>query len=241
MIIVFYLIIGIGFLLALLVQGWLRATYARWSRVVNSLDMPGAEVARRLLDRNGMPDFRIDMQPGKLTDHYDPRNKTVTLSQKIYLQPSVASAAVAAHETGHALQDKTGYGPMRFRHAMLPLAHLGAQYGPWAAIGGWLMGSGLLVQIGFLMFAGALAFQLLSLPIEFDASRRAKAELVNLGMNSPEDVEGAHKVLRAAAMTYVANSATAMGQLLLFLLFAGRGLLKKLFPAATKIPPPSAP
>ena len=226
----FYLIIGIGFLMSLMVQVWLRRTYARWSKVRNSLDLPGAEVARMLLDRNHLHQCHINMQPGRLTDHYDPRQKIVSLSQRIFMEPSVASAAVAAHETGHALQDQAGYGPMRLRHAMLPVVQLSAQFGPWAALGGLLANSPTLLQIGFLMFAAALCFQLLSLPIEFDASRRARAELQSLGLNAPQDVAGARQVLRAAAMTYVANSASAMGQLMIFVLIAGRGIFKRLSP-----------
>ncbi len=226
----FYLIIGIGFLMSLLVQVWLRRTYARWSKVRNSLDLPGAEVARMLLDRNHLHHCQINMQPGRLTDHYDPRQKVVSLSQRIFMEPSVASAAVAAHETGHALQDRAGYGPMRLRHAMLPVVQLAAQFGPWAALGGLLANSPTLLQVGFLMFAAALCFQLLSLPIEFDASRRARAELQSLGLNAPQDVAGARQVLRAAAMTYVANSASAMGQLMIFVLIAGRGIFKRLSP-----------
>jgi Zn-dependent membrane protease YugP len=221
----FYIVIGIGFLLSLMVQGWLRMTYGRWSKVRNSLDMPGANVARFLLDKNGMPDRRITMQRGALTDHYDPRNKTVSLSQRIFTEPSVASAAVAAHETGHAIQDKVGYGPMRLRYKLLPIAQLSAQYGPWAIMGGYFFGSSSIILVGFLMFAGALMFQLLTLPIEFDASRRAKDELAAMGFNTIEDREGAKKVLRAAAMTYVANAATAMGQLLVIMLIFGRSIL----------------
>lgn len=222
----FYLIIGIGFVFSLLVQGWLKQTYARWSKVRNSLNLPGAAVARHLLDQNGMPASQVTMQTGRLTDHYDPRTKTVSLSARIYREPSVASAAIAAHETGHALQDKQKYGPLRLRSALLPVAQLGAEYGPWMAVGGSVLGSALLIQVGFLMFAAALLFQLMSLPIEFDASRRAKDELEQMGFTSAEDREGASRVLRAAAMTYVAGAATAMGHLVFILIFFGRRLFR---------------
>ncbi|MGI9519833.1 MAG: zinc metallopeptidase [Pirellulaceae bacterium] len=233
-----YLIIGIGWVFSLVVQGWLRNTYRRWSQVRNSLNMPGADVARHLLDKNNMREFRVTMQRGSLTDHYDPRSKTVSLSERIFLEPSVASAAVAAHETGHALQDKTNYSVMRLRHKMLPIAQIGAQYGPWAAIVGWFMGSDTLIQIGFILFAAALLFQILSLPIEFDASRRARRQMADMGLDSESDRVGAHKVLRAAAMTYVANAATAMGQIVFVLVFAGRGLFKKFFEPPAPSPPP---
>ncbi len=236
-----YLIIGIGWVFSLLVQGWLRNTYARWSKVRNSLNLPGADVARHLLDKNGMRDFHVTMQRGQLTDHYDPRHRNVCLSQRIFLEPSVASAAIAAHETGHALQDKTGYSMMRLRYLVLPMAQIGAQYGPWAAIVGWFMGLESLIAIGFLLFAAALLFQLLSLPIEFDASRRAKQQLVEMGFETEEDQAGARQVLRAAAMTYVANAATALGQILFVLVFAGRGLLKKFLKPGNPSPGPPVP
>ncbi len=226
--ILFYLIIGIGFVLSLLVQGWLRTTYGHWSKVRNSKNWSGAKVARQVLDRNQMKEFQVNRQPGRLTDHYDPRTRTVNLSERIFREPSVASAAVAAHEAGHALQDLEGYGPMQLRYKMLPVAHLGAQYGPWVAIVGWMIGSTTMVQIGFLLFAAALVFQLLSLHIEVNASRRAKTQLEMLGFNTQKAREAARKVLLAAAMTYVAGAATAMGQILLILAFAGRGLLRKL-------------
>jgi Zn-dependent membrane protease YugP len=223
-----YLVIGIGFVFSFLVQGWLRNTYSKWSRVRNSANLPGAVVARHLLDKNGLAEVQVTIQPGSLTDHYDPRSKTVCLSERIFQDASVASAAVAAHETGHALQDQKGYSLMRLRHALLPVAQLGAQYGPWAVVGGYSFGSAIIVQVGFLMFAASLLFQLLTLPVEFDASRRARLQLEEMGLSSEQDLVGTRKVLRAAAMTYVAGAATAMGQLVVILLFAGRGLLRRL-------------
>ncbi len=180
------------------------------------------------LDKNGLPKSPVTMQPGNLSDHYDPRTKAVSLSQRIYREPSVASAAIAAHETGHAMQDNEGYGPMRLRSAILPIAQLGAQYGPYAILGGYFFDSSEIVLVGFLMFAGSLLFQLFTLPVEFNASRRAKHQLEEMGFTSEEDRVGAHKVLRAAAMTYVAGAATAMGKLLVILLFVGRGLFGRL-------------
>lgn len=224
----FYLIIFIGFGLSLLVQGWLKWTYAHWSKVRNSLNAPGAHVAEAVLSRNNLQQCRLVMQPGALTDHYDPRTKTVSLSQRIYTEPSVASAAIAAHECGHAMQDGSGYGPLRLRYQLMPVAIFGARYGPWAAIGGWMLRMPLLLQLGFVSFAASLVFQLLSLPIEFDASRRAKRQLELIGLTAQQDVVGAKKVLRAAAMTYVAGSATAMGHLVLLLAIAGRSFLRRL-------------
>ncbi len=226
----FYAVVGLGFLFSLIVQAWLRSTYRQWSRVRNSMDMPGRDVARYLLDKNGMPDGVVKMQPGALTDHYDPRNQSIALSQRIFQEPSVASAAVAAHETGHAIQDKVGYGPMQLRYKLLPVAQFSAQYGPWAVMGGYFFASSTIVLVGFVMFAASMLFQLITLPIEFDASRRAQDELAAMGFNTIEDREGANKVLRAAAMTYVANAATAMGQLLIIMLIFGRAILSRFGP-----------
>ena len=226
MIPLFYLAIGAAFVFSLLVQGWLRSTYAHWSSVRNSLDAPGAHVAKHILEHNGLWEVGLKMQPGALSDHYDPRNKSITLSEKIAREPSIASAAIAAHECGHAIQDKTDYGPMRLRNRMVPVATLGAQYGPWAVVGGWLYGSQMLVQVGFLLYAGALLMHVFNLPVEFDASRRARDELEAMGMNTEEDRRGAKKVLRAAAMTYVAGSATAMFHLVFIVFAFGRSLFR---------------
>ncbi len=149
MIDLFYLVVVIGFVVSLIVQGWLRATYKKWSQVRNSLNLPGEHVARFLLDKNGLHHSQVAMAQGTLTDHYDPRSKNLALSEQIFREPSVASAAIAAHETGHALQDKDGYIPMRFRQAMLPIVQIGSQYGPYAIMGGWIFGFSNLVLIGF--------------------------------------------------------------------------------------------
>ena len=231
MIELFYLVVGVGFVFSLLVQGWLKTTYAHWSKVRNSLNVTGSTVARHMLDQNGLWEVTVNPQEGQLTDHYDPRRKTIALSGRIYQEPSVASAAIAAHECGHAIQDKQGYGPMRLRENLLPIAQLGSQYGPWAVVVGLTMASPGIVQVGFLMYAGALVFQLMSLPVEFDASRRARSQLKELGLNSEDDIRGTQKVLRAAAMTYVAGSATAFGHLLLILAVAGRGLFRRFMPS----------
>lgn len=228
MINLFYLVVAVGFVLSLLVQGWLKMTYSKWSKVRNSMNVSGAHVARFLLDKNGLPNSSVTMQPGNLTDHYDPRTKSIALSQRIYREPSIASAAIAAHETGHAIQDKDDYGPMRFRSAMLPIANFGAQYGPYAIMAGWLFHVPIFVLFGFLAFGASLLFQLVTLPVEFNASRRAKAQLEEMGFSSDEDRMGAKQVLRAAAMTYVAGAATATGKLLVILLLAGRSLLPRL-------------
>ena len=229
-----YLIVGVGFVGSLMVQGWLKTTYARWSQVRNSRNVTGGRVARHMLDQNGLLQVGVVMSQGALSDHYDPRRKIVALSGRIFMEPSVASAAIAAHECGHAIQDAEGYRPMRLRESMLPIAHLGAQYGPWAVIGGWMLSSPGFVQLGFGLYAASLAFQLFSLPIEFDASRRATKQLEEFGFDTQEDKRGTRKVLRAAALTYVAGSATAMGHLLVMIVMFGRSLFRKLIPLSTK-------
>ena len=143
----------------------------------------------------------------------------------------MASVAIAAHECGHAIQDAEHYKPMRLRERMLPIAQLGSQYGPWAAIGGWFFSAPQLVQLGFALYAASLLFQLMSLPIEFNASRRATEQLEAFGLDSEEDKKGTRQVLRAAAMTYVAGSATAMGHLVVMLIVVMRKSLKRLLPA----------
>lgn len=227
----FYLVIGALFVASLMIQGWLKTTYSRWSRVRNSLDAPGSLVARQLLDKHGLWKVELGVQRGSLTDHYDPRDKSVALSARIYQEPSVASAAIAAHECGHAIQDATDYGPMRMRDAIVPIAMLGSRFGPWAVVGGWALNTSILVQVGFALYAGALLIHLVNLPVEFDASRRARDELIEMGMDSEEDRRGAKKVLRAAAMTYVAGSATAMTHLIFIVFAFGRAFLGRQSPA----------
>lgn len=222
----FYLAIGAAYVFSLIVKGWLTSTYSHWSRVRNSLDASGTHVAKHILTHNGLLEVRLGIQRGALSDHYDPRDKSVTLSEKIARESSVASAAIAAHECGHALQDKTNYGPMRLRNRLVPVASLGAQYGPWAVVGGWLSGSQTVVQIGFLLYAAALMMHLFNLPVEFDASRRARDELEAMGMDTEEDRLGTKKVLRAAAMTYVSGSATAMFHLVFIFVAFGRSLFR---------------
>ena len=225
----FYIVVGIGFVLSLIIQGWLRMTYAKWSRIRNSMNLPGAAVARHVLDKNGLQLCVVTEQPGNLTDHYDPRKKQVALSTRIFREPSVASAAIAAHETGHAIQDSVRYGPMQLRYKLLPLVQIASQYGPYAIMGGYFFGNVNIMLIGFLMLAASLLFQLITLPIEFDASKRARAQLEEMGFTSREDRKGARKILRAAAMTYVAGAATAMMQVLVILFIFGRSIWRMIF------------
>ena len=214
----------IGVLLSLWAQNRVNSTFARYSRVRSFSGMTGAEAAR-LLNAQGIYDVTVQPVSGKLTDHYDPRTKVVKLSDSVYNATSVAAIGVAAHECGHAMQHNEGYGPLRFRSALVPVANFGSQLS-WPMILLGILFGGLgspLVQVGILMFGLAVLFQLVTLPVEFNASSRAVRLLDSQGILSGEEVDGTRKVLKAAALTYVAAAAGSILQLLrLVILFGGR-------------------
>jgi len=168
------------------------------------------------LDAYGLQNVRVEPTPGALTDHYDPTTKTVRLSEPNYASPSAAALAVAAHEVGHAIQDAKGYAPLRIRHAILPVANLGSTLGPWIFIIGLFMNATGLMSIGIWLFAAAALFQLITLPVEFDASSRALVNLRKMNFLSPGEMGGARAVLTAAAMTYVAALANSLAQILYY-------------------------
>lgn len=204
------------------VQLWLRRTFKRWSGEPNASDLTGAETALAILQRNGLRHVRVESVPGDLSDHYDPRERVVRLSEANYHGRSVAGAAVAAHEVGHALQHAGGYAPLAWRSSLAPVAGLGANFGPWIVILGAMVGALGMVQLGIALFGAAVLFQLVTLPVEFDASRRAMVQLRGLGLATERDALGARRVLNAAAMTYVAAAAASVGYLLYYLTaFAG--------------------
>jgi Zn-dependent membrane protease YugP len=214
-----YFLIGIiAFAGSLLIQGWLRNTYNTWMKRANTAGLTGREVALAILQANNVHDVEVEAVRGSLTDHYDPRSKKVRLSEGNYAQASVAGMAVAAHEVGHALQHAGGYTPLQWRNSLLPVASIGSQWGPMLAVFGLFLGIGGLAQIGIFLFGAAVLFQLVTLPIEFDASRRALAQLDRLGLVTAQDTGGARAVLNAAAMTYVAAAATAIMYLVYFLM-----------------------
>jgi uncharacterized protein len=219
-----YLIIGlVAFVGSLAVQGWLRNTYGTWSRRPNTAGLTGQQVAQAILRANGLAgDVRVVATPGELTDHYDPSKKVVALSKHNFSQASVAAVAVAAHEVGHALQHAKGYAPLRWRNAVLPVAMIGSQWGPILAIVGIMVGASGLLDLGIVLFGAAVVFQLVTLPVEFDASRRALAQMRSLGVVTPADEGGSRAVLNAAAMTYVAAAATAIMYLLYFIMQSRR-------------------
>jgi Zn-dependent membrane protease YugP len=210
-------------LLGLGVQWWLKRTFARYSEVQLASGLPGMQVARQILDRNGLDEVPVEMSPGgALSDHYDPRKKALFLSEPVYRPPSVAAAAVAAHETGHALQDSRGYVPLRIRSAMFPAVAFASTAWIWLLLIGAVLGALNLVALALILYAVAVAFHIVTLPVEFNASRRAAGQLRELGLVGAGESEGVEKVLRAAALTYVAGALAALSLLLYYaLIFFG--------------------
>ncbi|MDO4292987.1 MAG: zinc metallopeptidase [Eubacteriales bacterium] len=216
-----YLLVILGAILTMVASAGVNGTFRRYSRVRSTTGMTGAETARRILDRNGLYDVKVEHIRGNLTDHYDPRTKVVRLSDATYSATSVAAVGVAAHECGHAMQDSEGYEPLRLRSKMAPAANFGSRFGLPIFILGLLFGSNqVLMQIGIWVFLLAVLFQLVTLPVEFDASRRAMGFLTGYGVLSETEAEGSRKVLRAAAMTYVAAAAASILNLLRLILMA---------------------
>ena len=217
------LLIGIvGFVASLAISGWLRMTYSKWSKVQNASGLTGAEVARAILHANGIDNVKVESVKGQLSDHYDPTKRVVRLSEDNYNRPSVAGMAVAAHEVGHAIQHARAYSPLVWRSAIAPAANIGSQFGMYAAFFGLVMDFGGLITIGIILFSAAVLFHLVTLPVEFDASRRALAQVKELGIVTPRDQGGARSVLTAAAMTYVAAAATSVAYLVYFILASRR-------------------
>lgn len=218
----YYLIAIVSFIVSMGIQAWLKNTYNKWMKVRNTSGLSGAEVARAILNEHGLHDVKVEEVRGMLSDHYDPRSRTVRLSEGNYAHANVAGMAVAAHEVGHAIQHAKAYGPLQIRHNILPVANIGSQFGPMAAMFGLILGVSGLLQIGIILFSAAVLFQVVTLPVEFDASRRALVELKKLGLATSEDSGGAKSVLNAAAMTYVAAAATSIATLVYFILASRR-------------------
>lgn len=213
----------IGTMLSLAASAKVNSTFSKYSRVRSTTGMTGGEAARRLLQSQGIYDVSVRPVSGSLTDHYDPRTKTVNLSDSVFGSASVAAIGVAAHECGHAIQDNRGYVPLRMRAAFVPVANFGSKLSwPLILIGLLLGGHNTLVQVGIWMFLAVVLFQLITLPVELNASSRAVRLVDQLGILSGQEVGQTRKVLGAAAMTYVAAAAASILQLLrLIILFGG--------------------
>lgn len=210
-------------LLSVYAQFKVSSTFARYSKVPSGRGMSGAQAARKLLDASGLGHVSIEPSQGRLSDHYDPRSKVLRLSPDVGNSDSLAALGVAAHEAGHALQDATGYAPMRVRHSLVPVANLGSSLGIILFFVGFaFLQSPLLVNLGILMFSAAVLFTLVTLPVEFNASRRALAMLTDQGILVSTEINGARKVLNAAALTYVAAALMAILQLVRLVVISRR-------------------
>jgi Zn-dependent membrane protease YugP len=216
----YWLVIGAGMLLSLWAQARVKGTFAKYSRMATSSRMTGADVARRILAENHIDDVRVENVRGSMTDHYDPRSHTLRLSEPVFASNSMAAFGVAAHEVGHAIQHARGYAPLKFRSAWVPVANTGGGISMVVIIAAFFMGGATtalgetLSWLGILLFATTTLFTLITLPVEFDASRRAMATLEQGGYMTQAELGGARKVLNAAALTYVAAFVTSLLTLL---------------------------
>ncbi len=220
-----YLIFMIpAFILMALTSWYVKAAYNKWSRVAAGSRFSGHEATRRLIASVGLPGVKIQGTPGEMTDHYDPRDKTVYLSQGVANSPSVAALAIAAHELGHAQQDAEDYFPLKFRGTLVPLVNIGSNLGWILILIGLILQWTQLAWIGVLVFSGGALFALITLPVEFDASARARRMLAESGIiQTDAEMRGVSNVLNAAALTYVAGLVTAILQLLYYVsLVSGR-------------------
>ena len=220
-----YILISLpALLLGLYAQSKVQGSFNKYSRVRTSNGLTGAEVARRILDMNGLQNVAIEQSRGTLSDHYDPRKKTLRLSQGVHSVPSIAAAGIAAHEAGHAIQHDRKYGPLALRSLMVPSVQLGSWLGPIVFMIGLLFASESLALIGLLMFAATAVFSIITIPVEMDASKRAKAMLTSSGVLYTSEMKGVETVLDAAALTYVAGAIQVLSTLLYYalILFGGR-------------------
>ncbi|MCL2254865.1 MAG: zinc metallopeptidase [Lachnospiraceae bacterium] len=222
-----YILVLIGAALSLAASGYLKSTFSKYSRVRCSSGLTGAEAAARILKNSGIDYVKIERIAGNLTDHYDPRKKVLRLSESVYDSSSIAAVGVAAHECGHAIQDSTQYAPLKMRSLLVPVATIGSQLGMPLVFIGFILGLELpigllLLNIGIIAFGIAVLFQIVTLPVEFNASSRALNTLGDYGIMGSEEVRDGSKVLTAAALTYVAAAAAAVLQLLRLIMLRNR-------------------
>jgi uncharacterized protein len=210
----YFIWIGPALLLGLWAQMMVKSTYARAQRMAAPLS--GAAAARHILDSAGLQGVNIEITPGRLSDHYDPRQKVLRLSQEVYQSRSMAAVGIAAHEAGHAIQDARGYAPLVVRNLAVPAAGFGSNVGLMMAFIGAIASIQPLLLLGIILFSAVVFFQIVNLPVEFNASARAKAQLVDLGVVRPQEMTYVNKVLNAAALTYVAATLQAILTLLYY-------------------------
>jgi len=219
---VFLICTVVPLLFGLWAQFQVKSTFKRYSQVPTASGLTGAQAADAVLRNSGVTGVGIQPVAGQLSDHYDPRTKTLNLSEDVGMQTSVAALGVAAHEAGHAVQDARGYKPMQIRSTLVPAASIGSQLWIFPAFLGLILGSTGLVNVGLVLFLAVVVFQLVTLPVEFDASHRAIVALEGGGLLGAEELSGARKVLRAAALTYIAALAASIGQLIYFFIASRR-------------------
>lgn len=225
----FYVVMILGFVISGLAGLWVKSSYSKYSKKMSNSGMTGAQVARSILDRNGLTEVKVEPVAGQLTDHYDPRSKVVRLSEDNYNKNSIAGVSVAAHEVGHAIQDATGYMPMKLRSGIFPVVNFSNQLFMPLIFGGFILGGfggngGLgttLIQIAAVLFLAVFAFHVVTLPVEINASTRAYGQLTRYGILSNTEAGGTKRVLTAAAFTYIAAALTAL-LTLAWLLLASR-------------------
>ena len=208
--------LGIPLVIGLWTQHRVKSTFQQWSEVPEDTGMTGAEVARRILDANGLQNVPVQGVAGALTDHYDPRTRSVNLSEPVYAAATISSTAVAAHEVGHAIQHAKAYVPMTVRSALWPVTAFASSTWTILLLVGAVLGALNLVVAAIVLYAAVVLFQIVTLPVEFDASRRAAIQLKTLGIANPDESVGVRKVLTSAALTYVAGALAALSQLVFF-------------------------
>mgnify|MGYP000958007718 FL=1 len=216
-----YILVVIGAVICMIASARVKGTFNKYSQLRSRSGMNGAQVAQRVLQAAGIYDVQVRHVSGSLTDHYDPRTKTVNLSDPVYNATSVAALGVAAHECGHAIQHAKSYAPLSIRSALVPIANFGSMLAWPVILIGLLFNtrsSGLIIDIGILLFSAAVLFQLVTLPVEFDASRRALVMLRTQGILADDELKYTRRVLKSAALTYVASAAAAILQLLRIIL-----------------------
>lgn len=219
------MVLILAMILSLYAQSNVSSTYNKYAKIANKRGYTGAQVATQMLQNAGIYNVKVERVAGNLTDHYDPRTETLRLSQSVYDSKSVAALGVAAHETGHAIQHDVGYGPLSLRNLLVPAANLGSKMAFPLIFLGMLINSSssnMMIEMGIIFFAMSVAFTLITLPVEFNASSRAITLLVDQNFLDQDEIGGAKKVLRAAALTYVAAAIAAVAQLLRLLIIFGR-------------------